>query len=67
MLEELSADGLFAFLLSKGIPQTDLDNFEKHSIDGETFVCMSDEQLKEVAEKIVDRLKLKKIMECNIN
>ena len=67
VLEDLSADELSLFLSSKGIPQKVLDNFQSHSIDGETFLSMSDGHLKEVAEKIPDRVKLKKIIDSTIS
>ena len=67
VLKDLSSDELSLFLSSKGIPQKVLDNFQSHSIDGETFISMSDEQLKEVAEKISDRVKLKKIIDSAIS
>lgn len=42
-------------------------NFKSHSIDGETFLSVSDEQLKEVAEKIPNRVKLKKNIDSAIS
>ena len=42
-------------------------NLKSHSIDGERFLSMSDEKLKEVAEKIPNRVKLKKIIDSAIS
>ena len=49
------------FLLSKGVPTEVADNFKMHGIDGGLFLSMSEEHLKEIAPRIVDRITLKKI------
>ena len=42
------------------------ENFQEHGIDGETFLLMSDDELKEVAPRMADRMKLKKLRDVEV-
>ena len=56
----LSVQELCGLLCPKGISEDVAENFQEHGIDGETFLLMSDDELKEVAPRMADRMKLKK-------
>lgn len=60
-LEEFDVEDLAGFLLSKGVPSDIIESFKEHGINGQTFVQMSEEHIKELAPRIVDRVNLKKI------
>ena len=49
-------------LLSKGIPQDVIDNLQGHAVDGESLIAMNNDNIKEVAPRIVDRIKLGKVI-----
>lgn len=53
--------GLADFLLSKGVPTDVVENFKTHGIDRGLFLSMSEDHLKEIAPRIVDRITLQKI------
>ena len=60
----LSPEGVCAYMkeqipfISEGI----LERFVEHKIDGEVFLQLNDEYLREIAPLLGDRLKLKKII-----
>ena len=43
-----------------------LENIKKHKIDGQTFLQLNEEYLKEVAPPLGDRLKLKKVIAAGV-
>ena len=63
----LSTDDLGKLLLEEGFSNEIASAFQEHGIDGATFCEMSDNHLREVAPKICDRVKLKKIQDCTAN
>lgn len=60
-IDRLSPEDFLQFLSSKNFSDDVVDKFMANGVDGETFLQMSDELLKEVAPRIVDRVKLKKL------
>ena len=54
---------LHRFLLDKGYSEEIATNFLENGINGAVFCQMTDEHLKEVAPRIVDRVTLKAIQE----
>ena len=62
-VKNLDSESLASYLLSEGLSVCIADTFEANGIDDETFVSMTDEHFKEVAPKIVDRVKLKKLQD----
>ena len=61
-LSNLSSEDLGTYLLSKGIPQDVIDNLQGHAVDGESLIAMNNDHIKEVAPRIVDRIKLGKVI-----
>ena len=60
-LKEYDVAELTEFLLSKDIPVDVVENFKVHGINGQAFLQLSEDHLREVAPRIVDRLNLKGI------
>ena len=62
--ERFSPEEVRKYVLEK-IPQIDanvLDKIVEHKIDGETFLVLNEEYLREVAPLLGDRLKIKKLI-----
>ncbi len=62
-LSSLTVTGLANFLIEKGFSEDIVFAFEENGIDGETFCDMSDSHMKEVAPRIAERVKLKRIQD----
>ena len=62
----LSTNDLATFLLEKGFHRDIASLIEEHGIDGETFCEMTDTHLSEIAPRIGDRVKLKRIQDSGI-
>lgn len=60
-LEKLTVEELLRMLTSKKISDDTLDSFMSNGIDGETFVAMTDDDLKEIVPMMCDRIKLRKL------
>lgn len=60
-LIQLDVDALVDVLEAKGVPLEVAQNFRNHEINGEAFLMMTDDHLKEVAPKIGDRITLQKL------
>ena len=64
-LASLDLLGLSSFLLSKDFSQSVVESFKENEIDGQLFLIMNNDHLKEVAPKLVDRIKLQKLQQSN--
>lgn len=62
--EDLSPEKLCVFIKNE-IPKLSeeiLTKILEHKIDGETFLCMNEEHLREIAPLLGDRLKLRRVL-----
>ena len=57
----LSVNDLFDLVLESGVTSEVADKILEHGITGEIFSAMTEEEIKEVAPKIADRVALKKL------
>ena len=67
-IHSLSVDGLVD-LLEKEIPGLEAavcDNIRKHKIDGQIFIQLNEEYLREVAPLLGDRVRLKQIISSSL-
>ena len=64
-MEALSVEEVCGLLATKEISQDVINNFEEHGINGEVFLCLTQdpEYLKELAPRIADRVILKKLVD----
>ena len=67
-IQKTTIEELCDFLLTE-LPDLDcevLDNINRHKIDGQTFLQLNDDYLKEIAPLLADRIKIKKVItaEC---
>ena len=60
-VQMLSVQDLSDLVLESGITVEVADNILEHCINGEMFLSMTEEEIKEVAPKISDRISLKKL------
>ena len=60
-MKDFSVVELAKFLLSKQVPADIFECSKEHGIDGQTFLLLSEDHLKEIAPRIVDRVSLKSI------
>ena len=49
------------------ISDTVMDEITTHGIDGETFIALDDENLREIAPKLCDRVRMKKAVQMALN
>lgn len=65
----MSVQDVCDMLLLKSVSQDVVNNFEKHGINGEVFICLTQdaEYLKELAPRISDRVMLKKLVDTTIS
>ena len=49
------------------ISEAVMDEITSHDVDGETFIALDDENLKEIAPKLCDRVKMKKAVQMALN
>lgn len=61
-MRDLSVDDLAEFLLSKQLSVDIVYSFKEHGIDGQTFLMLTEDHLKEIAPRIADRVNLKTIV-----
>lgn len=63
-LEGLSAEEICTYVKEQipSISDEILEKFEEHKIDGSVFLELNDEYLREIAPRLGDRLKLKRII-----
>ena len=59
----LSEAQLYRFLLDQGFSEQVATVFQENDINGAVFCQMTDEHLKELAPRIVDRVKLKALQD----
>lgn len=60
-VKKFSVEDFVEYLGAKEFGDDVLDSFKSNGIDGESFLAMEEQHFKEVAPRIVDRIKLKKI------
>lgn len=68
-IEQYSSDEVCA-LVSESLPKLDgeaFDNIIRHKIDGEIFLALNDEYLRELVPLLGDRLKIRKLINQLIN
>ena len=63
VVSKLNVDDLKTFLLEQGFSSEVASAFQEHGIDGAIFGEMTDNHFCEVAPKIGDRVKLKRIQD----
>ena len=61
-VKDMSVEELWHYLEEKNIEKPIRDNIRQHKIDGSMFVSLSDEELKELAPLLGDRLCLKRLI-----
>ena len=61
-MEEMDCEEFGEFLLSKGINSDVISAIISHRVCGELFVSLSDDELKEIAPSIGDRIRLRKVL-----
>ncbi len=62
-LSSLSVDDLDAFLIEKGFSVEIVRAFQENDIDGSVFCEMTASQVREIAPKIGDQVKLKRLQD----
>ena len=58
----LSVEELADRLLLKGISQDAVNKLKEHAVNGETLMALTDDHLKEVTQRLADRINLRKII-----
>lgn len=60
-LELLSVEDLAECIIASGVSIEAVENIRKHDISGEIFMSMDNEDIKEIAPKMSDKVRLKKL------
>ena len=65
VMEKLSCIELSDFLLKNGISRSVVDNFTTNEVTGECFILLTEMEIKELAPRIGDRVKLRQLITKN--